>query len=153
MAALPILAALALFLAAGCDDQSGALKDGYYTAEVADYGAEGWREYLTIYVNDGAISTAEFNAANRSGLLRSWDQDYIHQSYLKYRVNPNLFPRLYASYLVTVQDPGRVQPVSRGRRTHEVFVRLAEAAIGASLDGDASVRSIQRPPTAHPDDI
>jgi major membrane immunogen (membrane-anchored lipoprotein) len=140
-------------LAAGCEDQSGAMRDGYYTAEVEDYDADGWKEFLTIYVNDGSIATAEFNAVNKSGMLRTWDQDYVRQIHLRYHVNPNLFPRLYANYLVSVQDPARIQPLARGRRTHGIFIKLAQAAIEGSRTGRQGVMTIPRPKTDHPEDI
>jgi major membrane immunogen (membrane-anchored lipoprotein) len=144
---------LALALAPGCEQGPESLKDGYYTAEMADYGQDGWKEYLTIYVNDGTIASAEFNAVNRGGLLRSWDQDFIQRTHLKYKIHPNLFPRLYASYLVSVKEPARILPVAPARRTHEVFIRLAEAALAGSRAGDMAVRIVPRPPTSHPDDI
>ena len=73
--------------------------------------------------------------------------------YTSYHVNPNLFPRLYASYLVSVQDPARIQPLARGRRTHEVFIKLAQAAIAGSRAGTQGVMTIPRPESAHPEDI
>jgi len=61
------------------------LKDGYCTAEMDDFdsgdrtpgnitgiGHEGWKEYITIYVRNSRIITAECNAENESGLIKSW---------------------------------------------------------------------------------
>jgi major membrane immunogen (membrane-anchored lipoprotein) len=151
--ALVALMAAAGILAAGCDDTGPGLKDGYYSARVDESDADGWREFLTIFVNDGTIATAEFNASNRGGMLRSWDQDHVRGVYLRHKVNPNLFPRLYCGYLVSVQDPARVQPVGGGRRSHEIFVALAEAAIKASRLGLTAVADVRRPVTAFPEDI
>jgi major membrane immunogen (membrane-anchored lipoprotein) len=140
-------------MAAGCRQSQQVLHDGYYTAQSAQYCAEGWKDYLTIYVNDGVIATAEFNAVNSSGLLRSWDQDYMSKIYDRYHVNPNLFPRLYINYLLSVQDPDQIQPAKHGRKTHEIFVLLARQAIESSRLGNLSVAEVHLPQTRFPDDI
>jgi major membrane immunogen (membrane-anchored lipoprotein) len=148
------LTLLAIIIAlAGCQERTNVLVDGYYTAQVAGFGPDGWKEYLTVYVNDGTIATAEFNAFNASGLLRSWDQDYISDIYLKYGVNPNHFPRLYANTLVSVQDPSRIQAVTGGRNTHAILVALAVEVINSSRTGNTAVIEINRPEVIYPDDI
>ena len=43
-----------------CSDEA-ALKDGYYTAQAAQF-SHGWKEYITIMVKGGAIVSVEYNA-------------------------------------------------------------------------------------------
>ena len=147
------LAVAAAVISVIFDESGGGVKDGYYTAQLSSYDDEGWREYLTIFVNDGKIATAELNATNQSGMLRSWDQEFIHQSHIKYNITPNHFSRLYCGRLVSFQDPAGVLPSLPGRRTHEIFIKLAEAALRASRAGRLEVVEIERPETNFPDDI
>jgi major membrane immunogen (membrane-anchored lipoprotein) len=148
---IPIFIAT-IFLNA-CQTQQNKLQDGYFTAKNLNYDKNGWQEYLTIFVNDGIITTVEFNAQNNSGFLRSWDMDYISEEHERTGVNPNYYPRLYASYLIALQDPSRIQSITGGRRTHEIFINLAKAAINQSLIGDLKIIEVDIPPTEYPDDI
>jgi major membrane immunogen (membrane-anchored lipoprotein) len=155
-----LLAVLAVFLAVAAatiavrfDSPGQVLKDGYYTAQLDNFDKDGWREYLTIFVNDGAVATAELNAVNETGMLRSWNQDYVRDIYLKHRINPNHFARLYCGRLVSFQRPQNVLPAFPARKTHEIFIRLAEAALSSSRAGNLEVVEIPRPRTQFPDDI
>ena len=147
------LAVVVALAAARFDESAHGLNDGYYTAQIKEYDEEGWREYLTIFVNYGAVATAEFNAVNSSGMLRSWDQEYIRKGFLKHKVNPNQFSRLYTGRLVSFQNPGGVLPAYPGRKSHDIFIRLAEAALASSRLGRLEVAEVDRPETRFPDDI
>jgi major membrane immunogen (membrane-anchored lipoprotein) len=138
----------------GCKSNTDLLNDGYYTAEASDFSQDGWKDYLTIYVNNGFIITAEFNAFNETGLLRSWDTDYLKSIYKPGFQSPNHYPRQYCSYLVAVQDPDRVQTIDGGRKTHEIFVTLAKAALEYSRQGKNSIAAVKLPENpAFPDEI
>jgi major membrane immunogen (membrane-anchored lipoprotein) len=137
----------------GCESQEGALKDGYYTAAASDFNADGWKDYLTIYVKNGSIVTAEYNAYNATGLLRSWDTDYLKSIRKPGSQSPNHYPRQYCSFLVAVQNPSRVQTIDGGRKTHEIFVALAKAALDYSRLGKNAIAEVSLPETSYPDDI
>lgn len=52
---------LLLFLFAamtGCGEKGG-IKDGYYTAQAAEF-SHGWKEYVTIMVKGGSIVSVEY---------------------------------------------------------------------------------------------
>ncbi|MDR0355626.1 MAG: FMN-binding protein [Deltaproteobacteria bacterium] len=144
---------MSLLVASGCNPQTNELKDGYYTAASMDFNEHGWKEYLTICVNNGHITTAEFNAYNEDGLLRSWDMDYLSLIHGKIQFNPNHYPRQYCSFLVSVQNPDKIQIIEGGRRSHEIFVILARAAIDFSRQGKNDIALIKLPPSAYPDDM
>ncbi|MDL2226432.1 hypothetical protein LJB86_02110 [Deltaproteobacteria bacterium OttesenSCG-928-M10] len=44
----------------GCSSGGPGLRDGYYTAEAAEFDQLGWKEFLTIYVNNNIIVTAGY---------------------------------------------------------------------------------------------
>jgi major membrane immunogen (membrane-anchored lipoprotein) len=117
------------------------------------FNQDGWKDYITIYVNNGVISTAEYNAFNQTGLLRSWDTDYLKSITTKDSFNPNHYPRQYCSFLVAVQNPDRVQTIEGGRKTHEIFVVLAKAAIEISRRGKNEIAQVDLPETSYPDEI
>jgi major membrane immunogen (membrane-anchored lipoprotein) len=151
---LPLLAFLALLLCPACQKEAGTgLYDGYYTAESLDYNNRGWKEFLTIYVSQGRITSAEFNGKNQSGFLRSWDMDYILFMSASHGLKPNKYPRSYVNSLITLQDPDKIQALTGGRRMHATFVTLAQAALEQSRLGAREVAFIDIPPSEFPDDV
>jgi major membrane immunogen (membrane-anchored lipoprotein) len=145
--------AIAVIFIASCQIQSSKLYDGYYTAMSADYNEDGWKEYITIYVKSGVIRTIEYNAQNSSGLLRSWDMDYIGIRHQRTGTSPNHYARLYASSLITLQDPDRIQPIIGGRKTHAIFITLAKAAIEQSRKSDVRIVTAPQPAAKYDMDI
>jgi major membrane immunogen (membrane-anchored lipoprotein) len=152
--ALLALACLCFLFSFGCKSNTNALKDGYFTAMSSEFNKDGWKDYLTIYVNNGLITTAEYNAFNETGLLRSWDTDYLKSLYKPGFQSPNHYPRQYCSYLVALQNPARVQTIDGGRKTHEIFVTLAQAALNHSRQGLNTIAEVKLPEVfAYPNDI
>jgi major membrane immunogen (membrane-anchored lipoprotein) len=151
---LAIAALLASCLASACSaSQTTGLHDGYYTAMASDYDKDGWQFYLTICVTNGVITSAEYNARNASGLLRSWDVAVLRAKRPKGGINPNSYPRFYVNSLVTLQDPNLIQPVLGGRRSHAVFVALARAATERSLQSRSDVALVELPETEYENEV
>jgi major membrane immunogen (membrane-anchored lipoprotein) len=126
-------------------EQGAAMQDGYYTAQAKHYDADGWKDYVTIYVSGGRIVTVEFNATNSAGFTRSWDMDYQRAVRAKTGMLPSLYLRAYVTDLQSLQNPDRVRPVARAERQHAVFQALAAAAILHAEAGDGSVASVDVP--------
>ena len=142
----PLLAgAVLLALTLGCAPEEAALKDGYYTAEAADFNDQGWKEFLTIYVNNGTIVTAEYNARNASGFVNSWDMDARRARSRAGGVQPHQYARAFTVALLNRQDPGQVQSVPGAERAHLRFQKLAEAAIAQARAGDKMVAFVDLP--------
>ncbi|MDR1165111.1 MAG: FMN-binding protein [Deltaproteobacteria bacterium] len=144
---------LALFLTCGCAEPVNRLHDGYFTAEAQNYDEEGWKNYLTIYVNNGQITIVEFDAANVSGFRRSWDMDYALEWNSRQGTRPGKYHLSYQNSLLTLQDPAKIQPLPGGRNMHLIFTKLATSAIERAQKGDKSVAFIQLPDKPYPDDI
>ncbi|MDR1308844.1 MAG: FMN-binding protein [Deltaproteobacteria bacterium] len=147
------LALLCLLLIQGCHSQTDVLGDGFFTAMADGFDDDGWKDFLTIYVNNGSITTAEFNAFNEAGLLRSWDTDYMRTVHRKGGLNPNYYPRKYCSFLVAVQDPSRILPIEGGAKSHEIFLALAKAAIDYSRQRKNEIAEVRLPENGFPDDV
>jgi len=145
LSALALALALALFTA--CSQGTPDLKDGYYTAEDAAFDDQGWKEYLTICVFNGRIVSAEYNARNSRGFLRSWDMADKRRSSLATGTNQSKYIREYAAALLNRQDPAQIIPIPGAGQVFPNFKRLAEEAVKQARAGDpqaALVRLMDR---------
>lgn len=138
---LPILLAalLAALLFCACDSRGEGMVDGFYTAEAAEFDEHGWKEYITIYVKNGAIATVDYNAKNASGFIKSWDMEYMRVMSTTDGTYPNEYTRIYAEELLNRQDPGKVDVIAGATHSHGSFQQLAGAAMQQALLGDENV--------------
>ncbi|MDR3279418.1 MAG: FMN-binding protein [Synergistaceae bacterium] len=125
-------------------EAQGNMKDGYYTAEVVEYD-HGWKEFLTIYVNNGKIVTAEYNAKNASGFIKSWDMKYMRLMNEIDGNYPNRYTRTYASALLANQNTGDIDAMSGATNSYHSFKILADAVIVQALAGDRKVAFVSAP--------
>lgn len=138
---------LVVCVLAGCRHAPGEMRDGYYSAEFSAYDAEGWKDFITIYVSGNSIVTVEFNARNRSGFIRSWDLDYQRGRKVATGMSSARYSRTYAEDLRSRQDPDRVLPLFQAEQRHRVFQLLARAAIAQARAGDKRVAFVDPPGT------
>ncbi|MDR2160202.1 MAG: FMN-binding protein [Treponema sp.] len=111
------------------------MKDGYYTAEIAEFDEYGWKEYLTICVSGGKIISVEYNACNRSGFLKSWDMDYMRSMIALDGTYPNEYTRVYAGGLLRSQGTDGIDGISGATVSYRSFIRLGEAVIESAKMG------------------
>jgi major membrane immunogen (membrane-anchored lipoprotein) len=116
-----------------------AMRDGYYTAEALEFDAHGWKEFVTIYVNNGRIVTVEYNAKNESGFIKSWDPDYVRKMNAANGTYPDEYTRIYADALLQSQNPGEVDVLTGATESWHSFKQLAEGVIGQALRGEKEV--------------
>ncbi|MDR1019611.1 MAG: FMN-binding protein [Synergistaceae bacterium] len=121
------------------------LKDGYYTAEAAEY-VHGWREFITIYVSNGKIVTAEYNAKNASGFIKSWDMDYMRRMNKTDNNYPNKYTRVYVSELLNRQGIDGVDAMTGATESFDSFKLLATAVIAHARAGNKQVAFVYVPP-------
>jgi major membrane immunogen (membrane-anchored lipoprotein) len=121
------------------------LQDGYYMAIAAEYDPYGWKEYVTIYVNNDVIASVEFNARNSSGFVKSWDMDYMRQMNATDGTYPNEYSRSYVGSLLDRQDPARIDVITGATYSHNSFQLLAQAAIEKAKAGDIEVAVVELP--------
>lgn len=122
-------------LLAGCGG-SGDLKDGYYTAEMAEY-TKGWKEYVLIQVKHGKIVSAEFNAKNASGFIKAWDNSYMENMLSIQGTYPNKYTREYVQQLLEEQEDVQVDAISGATSSGENFEKLVDAALSQAAKGDS----------------
>lgn len=139
--------AICLLLAAlpACASSSADIQDGYYTAMAAEFDAYGWKEYLTICVSDNRIVTVEYDAKNESGLVKSWDMEYMRRMNATDGTYPNQYTRIYSEGLLNRQEPSEVDAITGATESHGTFQLLAEAAIAQARSGDKNIAYVQLP--------
>jgi major membrane immunogen (membrane-anchored lipoprotein) len=115
------------------------MKDGYYTAGMAEFDGHGWKEYVTICVSGGKIITVEYNAYNRSGFIKSWDMDYMRSMNGRDGTYPNEYTRIYAGRLLRDQGTERIDGIAGATASYHSFVRLADAATENARTGRTAV--------------
>ena len=138
-----IMTVLVLFavMLAGCGS-SGDLKDGYYTAEMADF-SFGWKEYLVIQVCHGKIVSAEFNAKNESGFIKAWDNSYMQNMIPFQGTYPNKYTREYVQQLLEEQADIQVDAVTGASTSGNNFVKLVDAVLKQAARGDSQTVRVE----------
>lgn len=137
---LSILLILVIMFA-GCGS-SGDLKDGYYTAEMAEF-SHGWKEYLVIQVSNGNIVSAEFNAKNESGFIKAWDNSYMKNMMTIQGTYPNKYTREYVQQLLEGQTDIQVDAVTGASTSGGNFVKLVEAVLKQAQKGDSRTAIVE----------
>jgi major membrane immunogen (membrane-anchored lipoprotein) len=139
----PLVAGLLIvFLFSSCSGGRLSLKDGYYTAEAAEFDTHGWKEYVTICVSLGRIITIEYNAFNPSGFIKSWDMNYMRVMNARDGTYPNAYARAYMSQLLANQGTDGVDCIAGATGSYYTFIRLAEAALENARQGNGATRLV-----------
>jgi major membrane immunogen (membrane-anchored lipoprotein) len=148
---LPVMA-LSMLLSASCASGTGGsggggggqkLADGYYTAEAASYDRYGWKEYITIYVDNNNIVTVEYNAKNASGFLKSWDMDYMRLMGARSGTYPTAYSREYSAALLRLQEPEGIDALAGATDSYRSFKILAATAISQARAKNKSVALVE----------
>lgn len=125
----------------GCE-KSAKLKDGYYTAEMAEF-SNGWKEYLRIQVTHGKIVSAEFNAKNESGFIKAWDNSYMENMLTISGTYPNKYTREYVQQLIDEQTDIQVDAVTGASTSGNNFKKLVDAVLQQAQKGDSKTEIVQ----------
>ena len=125
-----------------CSPNSASLKDGYYTAETAEFDEHGWKEYLSVFISEGRIILAEYNAYNSSGFIKSWDMDYMRAMNAKDGTYPSAYSRHYASRFLELQDTKGIDAISGATASYNNFIRLADAVMKNAREGNGKTERV-----------
>lgn len=136
MIAISLLLLAMLASLTGCG-MSG-MKDGYYTAEMAEF-SNGWREYVCIQVKNDTIVSAEFNAKNESGFIKAWDNAYMENMKGITGTYPNEYTREYVMQLLEQQTDIEVDAISGASSSGSNFEKLVSAVLEQAKKGDPAV--------------
>lgn len=126
----------------GCATSGGSWKDGYYTAEMADYSG-GWKEFVTIHIEDNTVVSVEYNAKNVSGYLKSWDMAYMRKMSAAKGTYPNHYTRRYAHQVVEKQSGDNIDTVAGASLSGGNFRLMVTAALDMARLGEHAVAVVQ----------
>lgn len=131
-----LICSLMIFPLASCKN-SNTLQDGYYTAKTQDY-SHGWKEFVTIMVQDGEIVAAEYNAENASGFIKSWDNAYMRNMLSVTGTYPNAYTRYYSSQLLDTKGTVQIQALAGATQSFNRFQKLTAAVVEQAKKGDST---------------
>lgn len=121
---------------------SQGMKDGYYTAEMAEF-HHGWKEYLCIQVKKGKIVSAEYNARNASGFIKAWDNSYMKNMMEQQNTYPNKYTREYVQQLMEGQGNTKVDAISGASSSGGNFKKLVQVVLRQAEKGDSNTRTVK----------
>lgn len=148
---LPVWAVPVLLIAAcaGGGGSAGSgdkrLSSGYYTAEAAAYNSHGWKEYITIYVDNNNIVTVDYDAKNSGGFPRSWDIDYMRRMAAARGTYPSAYGREYSAALLRLQKPEGIDALAGATESYHSFKILAATAISQARANNKNVALVELP--------
>ncbi len=126
-------------LLTGCGNK---MKDGYYTAEMAEF-SHGWKEYVCIQVKDDTIVSAEFNAKDASGFIKAWDNEYMRNMGIVCGSYPNQYTREYVRQLIEEQKDIQVDSVTGATHSGDNFKKLVPVVIEQAKKGDSTTVQVE----------
>jgi major membrane immunogen (membrane-anchored lipoprotein) len=116
-------------------------------AEAEHFDDRGWKEYVSIFVNNNKIVTVEYNAKNAAGFIKSWDMNYMRAMNRISRTYPNEYTRYYANSFLKTQRPDNIDALSGASNSYRSFRLLAGAALDRAKTGEKSVNFVNIPNT------
>ena len=127
-----------IYAAALCSCSAGqnTIRDGYYSAEAAEFDVQGWKEYVTIYVSSGRIILVEYNAFNTAGFIRSWDMNNMRLMNAALGIYPNVYTRYYGGKLLANQSIRGIDALSGATNSYRQFLQLGEAVLKNAHQGN-----------------
>jgi major membrane immunogen (membrane-anchored lipoprotein) len=126
---------------AGCGSTKR-LKDGFYTAEMAEF-SHGWEEYLIIQVKNNKIVSAEYNARNESGFIKAWDNAYMKNMMPSCGTYPNDYTRAYVQQLIDGQEETKVDAITGATNSGKNFEKLVAAVLEQAAAGDSETVAVE----------
>ena len=126
---------------AGCGSTKR-LKDGFYTAEMAEF-SHGREEYLLIQVKNNKIVSAEYNARNESGFIKAWDNAYMKNMMPSCGTYPNDYTRAYVQQLIDGQEETKVDAITGATNSGKNFEKLVAAVLEQAAAGDSETVAVE----------
>lgn len=138
---------LGVLLFAGCTDLgSKTYMDGTYYAEYVDFDSYGYKDYLWVTVEDGAVKSIEYNGKNEDGLKKTDDEKY--QSEMQAVLDT--YPRKYTADMVNQylekQDIDAVDTLAGATYSFESFKALFLALEPQMVKGDTTAIAVPNIP-------
>lgn len=119
---------LVLALAVGCASNEAKYEDGTYKAE-GEPDERGWRGVVEVVVEDGKITSVNYDELNESDELKSEDEEYAESMKGASGVSPAEAYEQLENGLVSRQNVDEVDAVSGATASSELFKTLVKKAL------------------------
>ena len=117
-----------LTLAIGCASDEVSYEDGTYTAE-GELDDHGWMPRVEIIVENGEITSVDYDEVNEAGDLKSEDEDYSAAMEGVSGVRPSDAYEQLENQLLDNQDVDQVELVTGATSSSESFKALVNEAL------------------------
>lgn len=123
------------------DYKSSFYVDGIYKAEAKEYDGL-YKHYVELTIKDGSIYKVLFDGKDKTGNLKSNDNDLIKTYKDEYNASPKDMIDMYVDKLLDSQAVDMVKSMVGGEDLHEVFQKLINSALINASKGDSEVTAI-----------
>jgi major membrane immunogen (membrane-anchored lipoprotein) len=117
-------------------NNTAALQDGEYSLVEKNIGSTGWKVTMDITVEDGAITTVDYNYLNAEDQLKTADDEYQELMTEKSGTGPQDYIPALNENLVETQDPAEVDIVTGATHSAQTFKLYAAQLVNAAQKGD-----------------
>lgn len=118
------------------------MQDGTYTLQETDFDENGWKASMEIVVEDGKITSSNYNYEDEAGQLKTEDEGYQEMMKDKSGVGPQEFVKQLNDGLVATQDAQLVDIVTGATHSSEIFANYAQQLIQAAQNGNTETITI-----------
>lgn len=125
---LGLVLTLVLVMAVGCTSNEAKYEDGTYKAE-GELDDHGWKPVIEVVVQNGEITSVNYDEFNEAGDLKSEDEDYAAAMEGVSGVRPADAYEELENGLLSSQDVDKVDLVSGATSSSEAFKKLAKEAL------------------------
>lgn len=127
--ALALVLTLILTMTVACTTDQAGFEDGTHTAE-GEIDDHGWKPVIEIVVEDGQITSVDYDEYNEAGELKSEDDEYADSMEGVSGVRPVDAYEQLENNLINSQNVDQVDVVSGATASSEAFKNLANEALG-----------------------
>lgn len=133
----------------GCTQQKKqqALVDGTYTAEFKDYDAYGYKDFITVEVENGLVVKVQFDGKNAEGALKTGDEKYQNDMEKTQETAPKRYTADLSNQLLEKGDIAQVDDIAGATWSSECFKALYNALLQANMaTGDTATLLVDNVP-------
>lgn len=123
-----LILTLVLTVFVGCTSNDAKYEDGTYEAE-GEPDERGWRGVVQVVVEDGKITSVDYDEVNETNELKSEDEEYASTMEGASGITPAEAYEQLENGLISRQDVDQVDAVSGATSSSEQFKSLVEEAL------------------------
>ncbi|MEA4911388.1 MAG: FMN-binding protein [Oscillospiraceae bacterium] len=141
---LLVLALAAALLFTACSGGNIEIQDGTYRAEYADYDQHGYKDYVVITFEDGAVASIEADGVAEDGSLKSASAEYREKMESVQGTYPEKYYKDLINQYLENPDADAIDVVAGATSTSNSFITLLKALEKNVRTGDTKTVIVNR---------